>query len=113
MANGTMRVYLTTERAGGAHRLGTALPAAATGTTQTTDPLPQATELSGLFSGRLDFVTNKKDFDFSVALFELTPQHRYLQLSSCRAPASYVGHLSRRRLLTGGAHERIVFTACG
>ena len=34
------------------------------------DPLPGATEMSGLFSGHLDLITNKKDFDFVVGLYE-------------------------------------------
>lgn len=75
------------------------------------DPLPEATELSGLFSGRLDFVTNKKDFDFSVALFEWTPDGRYLQLPPYWARASYVEDQTRRRLLTPGERERLGFTA--
>lgn len=73
------------------------------------DPLPQATELSGLFSGQLDFITNKKDFDFEIDLYELTPQGDYLQLAPYWARASYVGDLTHRRLLTPGKRERLNF----
>jgi putative CocE/NonD family hydrolase len=73
------------------------------------DPLPQPAELSGLFSGHLDFITNKKDFDFSVALFELTPAGKYLQLPPYWARASYVGDLSHRRLLAPGKRQQLNF----
>src|SRR5262249_2504326 len=59
------------------------------------DPLAEATELSGLFSGRLDFTTNKKDFDFGIGLYELTPEGKYFDLAPYWARASYLGHLSR------------------
>jgi putative CocE/NonD family hydrolase len=72
-------------------------------------PLMKAIELSGLFSGRLDFVTNKNDFDFEIDLYELTPHGDYIQLSSYWSRASYVGDRSRRRLLTAGKRQRIDF----
>jgi hypothetical protein len=46
-----------------------------------TEPLATSTELSGLFAGRLDFIANKSDFDFQVALYELTPAKDYIQLA--------------------------------
>jgi predicted acyl esterase len=73
------------------------------------DPLTKATELSGLFSGQLDFVTNKKDFDFEIDLYELTPHGDYVQLAPYWSRASYVGDRSRRRLLTAGKRQRIDF----
>jgi putative CocE/NonD family hydrolase len=73
------------------------------------DPLPAATEMSGLFSGRLDFVTNKKDFDFEIDIYELTPQGEYVQLAPYWARASYVGHLSERRLFAPGKRQRLDF----
>jgi uncharacterized protein len=73
------------------------------------DPLPKATELSGLFYGRLDFVCNKKDFDFEIDLSELTPQGDYVQLAPYWARVSYVGDLSHRRLLTPGKRQRLDF----
>jgi hypothetical protein len=73
------------------------------------DPLVHPTELSGLFSGRLDFIANKKDFDFEIDLYELTPQGNYIQLAPYWARASYIGDLSHRRLLTPGKRHRLDF----
>jgi uncharacterized protein len=73
------------------------------------DPLTKATELSGLFSGRVDFVTNKKDFDFEIDLYELTPHGDYVQLAPYWSRASYAGNLSHRRLLTAGKREHLDF----
>jgi len=73
------------------------------------DPLPKATEMSGLFSGHLDFVANKKDFDFEIDLYELTPSGHYVQLAPFWTRASYNGHPSERRLLTPGARVRLDF----
>src|SRR5262249_19324082 len=70
-----------------------------------TDPLPAATELSGLFSGRVDFSANKKDFDFEIDLYELTAKGDYVQLAPYWSRASYIGHAGRRRLLTPGKRE--------
>ena len=73
------------------------------------DKLPSAIEMSGLFSGRLEFVANKKDFDFSVALYELTPNGEYFQLAPYWARASYVEDLSRRKLLIPDKRQRLDF----
>lgn len=73
------------------------------------EPFKTPVELSGLFSGRLDFVINKKDFDFSLQLFELTPEGEYVALSYYWARASYVGDRSRRRLLIPGRRQRLDF----
>ena len=45
------------------------------------DPPPKATEISGLLSGRLDVISNKKDFDFEIDLYELTPKGKFVQLA--------------------------------
>jgi len=72
-------------------------------------PLAGAVELGGLFSGRLEFITNKKDFDFSVALYELRPDGRYMQIPPYQSRASFVEDLSRRRLLAPGKREHLAF----
>lgn len=73
------------------------------------DPLVKAIELSGLFSGRLDFITNKRDLDFTVALYELTPGKEYVALSYVMARASYVLDRSHRKLLALGERQELAF----
>ncbi|HEY6158641.1 MAG TPA: CocE/NonD family hydrolase [Gemmatimonadales bacterium] len=75
------------------------------------EPLPASTEVSGLYRGHLEFTTNKRDFDLSVQLFELTAAGEYFQLPPFQVRASYSRDLSRRRLLTPGARETLDFTA--
>jgi putative CocE/NonD family hydrolase len=73
------------------------------------DPFPQGIELSGLFSGRLDFVTNKRDFDFNLSLYELTAKGDYVELSYLTARASYLRDRTRRQLLTPGERQALDF----
>jgi putative CocE/NonD family hydrolase len=75
------------------------------------DPLAGAIELSGLFSGKLDFVANKKDLDFSIGLYELTPKGEYFQLSWYLARASYIQDSSHRHLLVPGKRQQLTFKA--
>lgn len=72
-------------------------------------PFQTPVELSGLFSGRLSFITNKKDFDFNVQLYELKRDGEYFQLSYHWARASYVKDRSRRELLSPGRRQRLAF----
>ena len=73
------------------------------------NPLTERIELSGLFSGQLDFVTNKRDFDFQVTLYELTPKGEYFLLAPYWSRASHVGDNVNRRLLTPGTRQRLDF----
>jgi uncharacterized protein len=73
------------------------------------NPLTKATEMSGLFSGHLDFTTNKKDFDFEIDLYELTPQGDYIQLAPYWSRASYVADQSNRHLLATGKRQHLDF----
>lgn len=73
------------------------------------EPLDRATELSGLFSGRLEFVTNKRDFDFNVQLYELLPSGEYMQLSFYAARASLVSDITQRHLLQPNVRQRLDF----
>jgi putative CocE/NonD family hydrolase len=73
------------------------------------DPLPVATEVSGLFSGHLVLVTNKKDFDFNIGIFVRRPDGTYMQLPPYQSRASHVQSLTTRRLLTPGAREQLDF----
>ena len=45
-------------------------------------PVPGVLELSALFSGHLDFVSNTPDFDFQISLYELTSANDYVLLST-------------------------------
>lgn len=54
------------------------------------EPMATTRELSGLFAGRLDFIANKRDFDFQLALYELTPAKDYIQLAPYWSRASNV-----------------------
>ena len=71
------------------------------------DPLPAATEVSGLPSGHLELVANKRDFDFGISIFELRKDGTYRSLPPYQSRASYVRDITRRRLLTPGARERL------
>jgi hypothetical protein len=73
------------------------------------DPIHEPTEIAGRFSGRLDFIANKKDFDLSIALFELTPAGKYVQIPPLQMRASYAADLARRQLLTPGRRTRIEY----
>jgi predicted acyl esterase len=69
------------------------------------------TEISGLFAGRLAFVTNKKDFDVNISLFEKTPDGHYLSLTYYEARASYAADREQRRLLDPGRPQALAFHA--
>jgi uncharacterized protein len=73
------------------------------------DRFPKPIEVSGFFSGRLDFVANKKDFDFCIQFYELTPQGDYVLLLYYMQRASYAHDRSQRRLLTPGQRTRLDF----
>lgn len=75
------------------------------------DPIDRPTEVSGLYSGHLEFVTNKRDFDLGIGLFELTLSGEYYMLPPFQMRASYAKDLTTRRLLTPGVRQAIDFTA--
>lgn len=75
------------------------------------DPFAAPAELSGLFSASFNIEINKRDFDFYVQLYELTPANEYVRLSYYSSRASYVRDRSRRALLKPGARQRIDITA--
>ncbi|MDQ2929826.1 MAG: CocE/NonD family hydrolase [Gemmatimonadota bacterium] len=75
------------------------------------EPLAAATEVSGLFSGHLDFITNKRDFDISINLYELTPEKKYIALAYYMVRASYVKDRTHRELLQRGAPQQLDFTS--
>ena len=56
-------------------------------------------------------VTNKKDFDLYVWLFELTPRGEYVLLSTMNQRMSHVANASERTLLTPGQSVRLKFSS--
>lgn len=74
-------------------------------------PFPQGLDVSGLMSGHLELITNKRDFDFVVSPYELTAYGQYLQLPPYSSRASHVASLSTRRLFVPGRRERLDFTS--
>jgi hypothetical protein len=66
-----------------------------------TEPLAEPLEISGLLSADLRFVTNRKDVDLSLELYEQTSEGQYVFLTYVLARASHVNDRTKRRLLTG------------
>ena len=138
MANSSLRYYLSADAMGQAHRF-SSVPKAGASIRQSIDfaerhveqtpgggvqdrdldstnglvfisePLTESTELSGLFAGHLDFIANKRDFDFQVALYELTPAQDYVQLAPFWARASHVKDFTHRHLLTAERRQSLDF----
>ena len=73
------------------------------------EPLDQAVEVSGGFSGELHVRTNKRDFDFLAALYELRADGSTFALSYYVGRASYAHDITTRRLLEPGAVSVIPF----
>ena len=75
------------------------------------DPLPQAIQVNGLFSGLLDFTTNKMDMDITIALYERLASGEYLRLFDppYTFRASYAQDRSHRHLLKAGERQQLAF----
>lgn len=74
-----------------------------------TAPLDNPMEVNGSFLGRLNIVTNKKDLDLSIALYEQLPDGRYFSLAFFIGRASYLADRSRRQLLRPGRLQTLAF----
>jgi len=83
--------------------------ATSNGVVLVSDPLKNAVEMTGLLSGHLELIGNKKDFDFTITPYELTKDGRYFQLAPFTSRASNVASLSARHLLKPGKLERLDF----
>jgi uncharacterized protein len=71
------------------------------------DPFDAAISVNGMFSAVLKFVTNKKDLDIAMVLYEITPDGRYFHLADIIQRASYARDMTTRRLLTPGKVQTI------
>ena len=74
-----------------------------------TAPFENEVIFNGSFSGELKVTSNKKDFDFSVTLYELTPEGKYFHLSYYIGRASYAKSREKRELITPGVETTISF----
>lgn len=72
------------------------------------EPLQHETELSGPFSGVLEFRVNKRDVDFAIGIHELNAAGEYFDLSYWLQRASYAGDRRGRHLLQPDVPQRIV-----
>ena len=66
--------------------------------------------LNGAFSGELIASINKRDFDFGVTLYELTPEGDYFHLGYVIDRASYLHDPSQRQLLQPNKVTRLPLT---
>jgi putative CocE/NonD family hydrolase len=73
------------------------------------EPLEKETIINGSFSGKLKVSSNKKDFDFSINLYELTPEGKYFHLSYYIGRASYAESREHRKLLSPNKLTTITF----
>ncbi len=73
------------------------------------EPMKEGLEVSGLFTGKLDFITNKRDVDLAVTLYEKMENGDYFQLSYHLGRASYSKDRTHRQLLQPGKMQQIDF----
>jgi len=74
-----------------------------------TEPLTEEIEISGGLSGELHVRTNKRDFDFMAALYEVREDSSSFALSYYLGRASYARDISERELLNPNAINLIPF----
>ncbi|GHD64601.1 hypothetical protein GCM10007164_00510 [Luteimonas padinae] len=73
------------------------------------EPFVQPTSVVGTFSGTLRVRIDKRDFDFSVSLYELKPSGAMMQLSYYVGRASYARDMAQRELLVPGEWTTVPF----
>ncbi|RED47013.1 hypothetical protein DFQ10_101792 [Winogradskyella eximia] len=65
--------------------------------------------INGSFLGNLEFSINKKDVDYSVIVYELTPEGNYFHLSYYIGRASYAKDREQRNLLIPNQKTKVSF----
>ena len=73
------------------------------------EPLKESIELTGNFTGNMSVTINKKDMDYSIALFEEMPDGKYFYLSYFMGRASFATGNTERKLLVPGKNTRLPF----
>lgn len=74
------------------------------------DPLKEGIEFTGSFSGQMHVSMNKRDMDYSAALFEQMPDGRYFYLTYYMGRASYANDNTKRKLLIPGNNTILPFS---
>lgn len=72
-------------------------------------PFQQDLIVSGSPTASLFIRINKKDIDFNLEFYEVTPDHKSFLLSTIIQRASYMGHRNRRQLINPGEIVRYHF----
>lgn len=65
--------------------------------------------INGSFFGTLEFIVNKKDVDYSVILYQQTPEGKYFHLSYYIGRASYAKDREHRNLLIPNQKTQVSF----
>ncbi|HTA40189.1 MAG TPA: CocE/NonD family hydrolase, partial [Candidatus Acidoferrales bacterium] len=74
-----------------------------------TAPLSRDAEIDGFFTGRLQVIINKRDFDMEAVLYQVLPDGRLMHLSYFMGRASYGDDGVTRRLFVPGVERTITF----
>jgi putative CocE/NonD family hydrolase len=75
-----------------------------------TQPFESDVELNGSFGGEISVSINKKDFDYTLVLFEQTPDGKFFALTlPYKARASFAHSLEKRQLLTPNKKTKLPF----
>jgi len=72
-------------------------------------PLKEDVIINGSFLGNLEFSINKKDVDYAVILYQLTPEGKYFHLSYYIGRASFAKDREHRNLLIPNKMTQIAF----
>jgi predicted acyl esterase len=74
-----------------------------------TAPLAHDAEIDGFFTGRLQAIINKRDFDYEAVLYQVLPDGTLMHLSYFMGRASYRDDMVARRLFVPGVERTITF----
>lgn len=74
-----------------------------------TDPLSGEIEVIGTFRGQLQIITNKRDLDLEVTLFELRADGEFVRLSAYLGRARYMRDRRQAQLLQPGVLQTLTF----
>ncbi|HWS66035.1 MAG TPA: CocE/NonD family hydrolase [Steroidobacteraceae bacterium] len=73
------------------------------------EPIDDVITIAGRVTGEIEAIIDKRDMDFTLALYEVMPDGRYLNLSYYLGRASYAHDMTSRALLTPGKRASIPF----